>query len=71
MAVYLLGVSLGNFAVSGLNFVLDFLKDDQGKTFLDGATYYWFFVGLMLVTLVVYVVFALRYKGQTYIQGEA
>jgi len=70
MAVYLLGVSLGNFAVSGLNFVLDLMKDDQGRTFLDGATYYWFFVGLMLVTLVVYMVFALRYKGETYIQGE-
>ncbi len=70
MSVYLLGVSFGNFAVSGLNFVLSRLKAEDGTTPLEGPTYYWFFAGLMLVTLAVYVVFALRYKGETFIQGE-
>ena len=71
MGVYFLGVSFGNFAVSALNFVLELMKKEDGTTPLDGSTYYWFFVGLMLVTLVVYLGFAMRYKGETFIQGES
>lgn len=70
MGVYFLGVSFGNLAVSALNFVLEALKKEDGTTPLDGSTYYWFFVALMLVTLVVYIFFAMRYKGETFIQGE-
>lgn len=71
MGVYFLGVSFGNFFVSALNFVLGQLKRPDGSTPLDGSTYYWFFVGLMLLTLVVYIFFAKQYKGETFIQGEA
>jgi proton-dependent oligopeptide transporter, POT family len=70
MGVYFLGVSLGNFVVSGVNFTLDAMKDEAGKTPLEGANYYWFFAGLMGATTVVYLVYAQFYKGQTYIQGE-
>jgi len=70
MGVYFLGVSLGNLAVSALNFVLDMFKDSEGQTPLSGPSYYWFFAGLMLVTTCVYVVFARTYQGETYIQGE-
>lgn len=70
MGVYFLGVSFGNFFVSALNFVLGLLKRPDGTTPLEGSTYYWFFVALMLITLVVYIFFALRYKGETFIQGE-
>ena len=70
MGVYFLGVSFGNFAVAALNFVLSALQKEDGSTPLDGPTYYWFFVALMLITLVVYIVFAMRYKGEEYIQGE-
>lgn len=71
MGVYFLGVSFGNFFVSALNFVLERLKRPDGTTPLDGSNYYWFFVVMMLVTLVAYIFFALRYKGDTFIQGEA
>jgi hypothetical protein len=71
MGVYFLGVSLGNLVVAGVNFVLQALKDDKtGATPLDGANYYWFFAGLMLVTTVGYLVFAQSYRGETFIQGE-
>lgn len=70
MGVYFLGVALGNFAVSALNFILEKLRDPAGNTPLEGPTYYWFFAGLMVATTVVYVFFAMSYKGQAYIQGD-
>ena len=71
MGVYFLGVSLGNFYVSGVNIVMEMLKSEDGTTPLDGANYYWFFAGLMMLATVVYIVFAQFYKGETFIQGEA
>jgi POT family proton-dependent oligopeptide transporter len=71
MGVYFLGVSLGNFYVSGVNFGMGLLKDpDTGTTPLDGANYYWFFASLMLIAFFIYLVWAKTYKGETYIQGE-
>jgi len=70
MGVYFLGVSLGNFFVSGVNFVLEAMKDAEGRTPLEGASYYWFFAGVMAVATVGYVFFARGYKGETFIQGE-
>jgi POT family proton-dependent oligopeptide transporter len=72
MGVYFLGVSLGNFFVSGLNFALAGFKNEDGSSFLEGATYYWFFAGLMAATFLVYLVFAKYfYRGRVFIQGEA
>ena len=70
MGIYMLGISLGNLYVAGVNFFMDKTRDEAGNTPLDGANYYWFFSGLMVATLVVYVVYTLFYKGKTYIQGE-
>lgn len=45
---------------------------DSGATLLGypiaGANYYWFFTGLMLVVATAFIFFALRYKGDTFIQ---
>jgi len=71
MGIYFLGVSLGNFYVSGVNFLLGALKREDGTTPLEGANYYWFFAGLMGVATIVYIFFARFYKGRTYIQGES
>jgi proton-dependent oligopeptide transporter, POT family len=71
MGVYFLGVSLGNFYVSGVNFAMEKLKNqDTGTTPLDGANYYWFFAGMMMLAFFAYLVWAKTYKGETYIQGE-
>jgi len=70
MGIYMLGISLGNFYVAGVNFFMEKTKDEAGNTPLDGATYYWFFSGLMIATLLVYIVYTQFYKGKTFIQGE-
>jgi POT family proton-dependent oligopeptide transporter len=70
MGVYFLGVSLGNFFVSGVNAVIIQIRDVTGTNPLEGANYYWFFAGLMFLVSMLYIPFALRYKGETFIQGE-
>lgn len=70
MGVFFLGVALGNYLTMGVNAVLDALKDEQGNPPLDGAGYYWFFSGLMLVTTVAYIIWSKTYTGREYIQGE-
>jgi len=70
MGIYMLGISLGNFYVAGVNFFMEQTRDAQGNTPLDGPNYYWFFSGLMVFTLLVYIVYTQFYKGKTFIQGE-
>lgn len=71
MGVYFLGVSLGNLYVSGVNEITEkFLTRPDGTTILDGANYYWFFAGVMGVTILLYLVWSKTYKGQEFIQGD-
>ncbi len=70
MGIFFLGISLGNIYVSGVNTIMDLTRDETGQTFLDGPTYYYAFAAAMLVAAVGYVVFATRYKGETFIHGE-
>lgn len=70
MGVYFLGVSLGNQFTALVNWVVGKLKVEDGTSVMDGANYYWFFTGLMLLTALAYVVFARLYKGQTFVQGD-
>jgi POT family proton-dependent oligopeptide transporter len=70
MGIFMLGISLGNAYVAGVNFIMEKTKDEAGNTPLDGPNYYWFFSALMLVTLIIYIVYSQFYKGKTYIQGE-
>nr|XP_061801983.1 peptide transporter family 1-like [Nerophis lumbriciformis] len=39
-----------------------------GQIKLEGAGYFWLFAGIMLVTAILFVPYALSYKGQTYLQ---
>jgi len=67
MALYLLSVSAGNLFTALVN---KFMMRPDGTSRLEGASYYWFFTILMLVAAVVFVAFAMRYRGQTFIQDE-
>lgn len=67
MAFYMMSVAVGNTFVAGVNF---FIQNPDGSSKLEGADYYLFFAGCMLATAIVFVPVALRYKQQTYIQGE-
>ncbi|MCC9600666.1 POT family MFS transporter [Stieleria sp. JC731] len=65
MSFYLLSVAFGNAITA---FVNAFISNPDGTSKLEGASYYWFFTGLMLVASFVFVVVAMMYKGKEYIQ---
>ena len=68
MSAYLLSISLGNASVSLLNW---FIKNPDGSTTLSGASYYMFFVWLMLGTTVLYVLYARQLKERKFLQDVA
>nr|WP_236649223.1 POT family MFS transporter [Rhodopirellula sp. SM50] len=65
MSFYMLSVSLGNFITAGVNAVI---SNADGTSKLPGASYYWFFTGLMLVAAVIFIAVAVTYRGKQYIQ---
>ncbi|MDZ4688138.1 MAG: POT family MFS transporter [Planctomycetaceae bacterium] len=67
MSFYMLSVSLGNLLVSVIN---QLIQNPDGTTKLPGASYYWFFTGLMFVASVGFLAVAATYRGKTYIQQE-
>jgi len=68
MCTYLGAISLGNLFTSGVNF---FIQNPDGSVKLAGASYFFFFVGVLLATAVLFLFFARFYRGKTYIQDEA
>jgi POT family proton-dependent oligopeptide transporter len=67
MAFQLLAVSLGNVFTAIVNSVIE---RPDGSLLLEGASYYWFFVGVMFVSTLLFILWSQFYRGQTYIQGE-
>ncbi|UOA09723.1 POT family MFS transporter [Methylobacter sp. S3L5C] len=59
MAFYFLSVALGNLFTSAVNF---FIHNDDGTSKLAGASYFWFFSGLMLLTAVLFSLVSKRYR---------
>ena len=49
MAVYFLSVAVGNLLTSAVNF---FIENADGSSKLAGASYFWFFTGLMFITAI-------------------
>ena len=68
MGIYLLSISLGNAFTAAVNF---FIENDDGSSKLEGASYYWFFTLMMLLTSVAFIFVARSYKVKNYIQEEA
>jgi proton-dependent oligopeptide transporter, POT family len=68
MAAWLFAVALGNQFTA----ILDFLIPALSKIGVDlkHAAYFRFFTFLMLLTAIIFVLFARFYRGKTYIQGE-
>lgn len=65
MGIWLLSVSLGNGITALVNTLI---VNPDGSYKLNGSEYFWFFAGLMFVTSMVFVVIAMRYKVESYIQ---
>lgn len=68
MSVFLLSISLGNTFTAIVNAVIE---NDDGTRKLAGSSYFWFFTIVILVTAVIFIFVARRYKEQNYIQDEA
>ncbi len=66
MCTYLGAVALGNIFTARVNFYLE----SHGQTEIT-ASYFWFFVKVMLVTAVLWLIVSPFYRGKTYIQDEA
>jgi POT family proton-dependent oligopeptide transporter len=67
LALKMMSISLGNAFTAGVNF---FIMNDDGTTKLEGASYYYFFAGVMFVTAVLFIFVAMNYQEKTYLQGD-
>ena len=67
MSLFFLSMTVGNLMTAGVNKVI---MVDENSSYLEGANYFWFFSGLMLVAAVLFVFVAQHYKGKTYIQDD-
>ncbi|HEY1583656.1 MAG TPA: POT family MFS transporter [Chthoniobacterales bacterium] len=68
MCTYLLAVSLGNQFTAAVNF---FIQNPDGTVKLQGASYFMFFVWVMLGTAVLFAIVSPFYKGRTYLQDQS
>ncbi|VAX37444.1 Di-tripeptide/cation symporter [hydrothermal vent metagenome] len=71
MSLYLLSVSAGNLLAALVNTFMIY-KDENGdvQNHLEGASYFWFFTGMMLIAALLFVGVSHLYKGKTYIQDD-
>jgi len=67
MSLYLAAVALGNLFTSGVNFLIE---NPDGSSRLAGASYFWFFAGLMLATAIGFLWYGRHYREQSYFQEE-
>jgi len=67
MSLYLLSVSLGNLSTALVN---KMMLDENGKSMLPGADYYWFFAAVMLGATVIYIGVASVFPEKTYVQED-
>jgi len=67
MALFFMSISIGNLFTSAVNFLM---INDDGTHKLTGATYFWFFTALMLVTAILFIFISRRYQEKTYLHDE-
>jgi len=67
MSVFLLSIAMGNAFTAIVNKVI---QNPDGTSKLAGADYYWFFVGVMATTAILFIFVAMAYREKTYIQDE-
>jgi proton-dependent oligopeptide transporter, POT family len=58
MSIYLLSVTVGNLLTATVNSAVS----------LPGASYYWFFAGVMAIAAVIYIFVAMTYHGKPFVQ---
>ena len=68
MCTYLLAISSGNLFTALVNW---FIQNPDGSVKLQGASYFMFFVWVMLGTAVLFAIVTPFYKGRTFLQDQA
>ena len=63
----MLSVSLGNIFTALVN---AFIKNPDGGSKLEGASYFYFFAGTMFVTAILFLLVLKFYKPTTYLHEE-
>lgn len=67
MAVYFIGVALGNYFAAGVNHLL---ARAEGAGFVSGPGYFLFFAGCMAFVGLLFLPYALRFEEKVHVQGE-
>jgi proton-dependent oligopeptide transporter, POT family len=65
MAIYYASIALGNTFTAQVN---HFIQKPDGTSRLEGASYYWFFTGLMAAAAFVFIFVAMGYREKSYVQ---
>ena len=66
MGLFLLSISAGNLITAAINYII---QNADGTSKLEGASYYWFFVAMMIVTSIIFIFTAKNYKEKAHIQA--
>lgn len=66
MGLFLLSVSLGNAFTALVNYCI---QQSDGSVLLEGAAYYWFFAGVMLLVACLFLFVAKGYREESFLQG--
>ncbi len=67
MALWLFTVSAGNLFTAEVN---HFIQNADGTLKMNDQQYFLFFAGIMFIAAAVFVVFAMFYRGKTYLQSQ-
>jgi len=69
MGVSFLSITLGNQYTAYVNKMIE-TASQAGSPILEGASYYWFFTVTMMVSTVLFAIWAPFYHGRSYVQSE-
>ncbi|MEQ1559611.1 MAG: POT family MFS transporter [Methyloglobulus sp.] len=67
MAFYFLSIAIGNLFTSAVNF---FIQNADGSSKLEGASYFWFFTVLMLITTILFVLLNSYFREKDYFSHD-
>ena len=67
MALFLMSAAIGNLFTGSVNF---FIQNADGSSKLEGTDYFLFFTLIMLVTTLLFILYARFYRERSYIQHE-
>ena len=64
MAIFLFSVSIGNAFTALVNLLI---QNEDGSLLLQGASYYWFFAGVMFIAAMAFLRVEKRFQGKSYL----